>query len=161
MGLGATRRAPEYPLRSRSWVFVAMGGRRYTSPPPAARKEFKNVNPTRFVAALLAFSVFSVAGCKCGPGTVTNKPDYVANPTALAFTACPTKDEQGHVVDGGVFPDEQKLTVQNQGKAMGTFDAVLSGPAAAQFKLDPMRTPMAVGANDSVVLPIQFSPVAK
>ena len=74
------------------------------------------MNPIRLIVAILAFAA---VGCRCGPTTTTNKTDYDAMPTALSFSACPTKDETGMTVKD-VFPDEQKVTIKNEGKAGGT-----------------------------------------
>ena len=115
------------------------------------------MNLNRLAVAMLA--LVSAAGCRNdGPGT--NKPDYVPMPAALAFSACPTKDEMNRDV-ADVFPDEQKVTIDNVGKAPGTFTATLSGADAARFKLDPMRTPAGIAAGAMAELPVQFSPDKK
>ena len=67
---------------------------------------------------VVAALCLSVVGCKCGPSTGTNVPDYVANPVALNFEACPTKDETGKDAKG-VFPDEKKVIITNQSKGTG------------------------------------------
>src|SRR5438067_11182155 len=87
----------------------------------------ENVNPIRLSLAILAFAA---AGCRCDGGTMKLKPDYLAMPTAVNFSACPTKDELNMPV-ADVFPNEQTVTVSNKGKAGGTFAAVLSGADAA------------------------------
>ncbi|MBK7865141.1 MAG: choice-of-anchor D domain-containing protein [Archangiaceae bacterium] len=111
--------------------------------------------------ALLAFAVaLSAGGCRCQPPIETNHPDLSANPTAVSFSACPTKDENNMTVTD-VFPDEQKISITNGGKAGATLTATLSGADMAQFKLDSTRTPAEIGAGDSVDLPIQFSPAKK
>ncbi len=115
------------------------------------------MNANRLLLAVLALT----AACSCrNNDTGQNKPDYVATPAQLDFSACPTKDEMGgNVTD--VFPDERKVTIDNLGKAPGTFSATLSGTDAAQFKLDAMRTPENIAAGGKAELPVQFSPAKK
>ncbi len=112
------------------------------------------MNFHRFAFAALAIAA---TGCKCGPGTTNSKPDYVAMPSALQFSACPTKDEN-NVAVADVFPDEKKVNVENRGKAPGGFVATFSGTDAARFKLDPKRTPTDISAGGEAELPVQFSP---
>jgi len=120
------------------------------------------VNFARFaIAVRLAFGVLALAaaGCKCGTGTTNSKPDYVALPTALQFSACPTKDENNQpVADGGVVADEKKVTIENRGNAPGDFVATFSGADMARFFLDPDRTPTEITAGGTVELPVKFSP---
>jgi hypothetical protein len=123
-------------------------------------KEVNNVNANRLVVSAAAVLSLSVAGCRCGGGTVNDKPDFIAMPTAMSFSACPSQDETGMTVKD-VFPDEQKVTIQNNGKAPGSLSATLSGADAARFTLDPNRTPMSIAAGDTIDLPVQFSPLKK
>ncbi len=113
--------------------------------------------------ALIAFTVLaSTAGCRCGTtGTGTLSPDYNANPKALSFEACPNKDEAGAPVKD-VYPDEQKFTLSNQGKASGTVVISFSGPDATAFSLVEGKIPTGLGPNpDSVEIPVRFSPSKK
>lgn len=116
-----------------------------------------NVNLNRLAVPVL---VLAAAACCRGSGPDNNKADYVAMPAALSFSACPTKDEMNRDV-ADVFPAEQKVTIDNLGKAPGTFSATLGGTDAARFKLDPARTPANIAASGRAELPVQFSPVKK
>lgn len=114
---------------------------------------------------VVAALCLSVVGCKCGPSTGTNVPDYVANPVALNFEACPTKDETGKDVKG-VFPDEKKVTITNQSKGTGGLKLTFTGDGAASFTTDLKKAtpadPMGLsGVGDKVELPIYFSPTKK
>ncbi|MBL8952467.1 MAG: choice-of-anchor D domain-containing protein [Myxococcaceae bacterium] len=84
------------------------------------------------------------------------RPDYVAMPTALDFSACPTKDELGNIVDGGVFPDQKTVVISNRSNSPGTFVPTFSGTGADRFSLASM--PMGVGSNEDIEVPVQFSP---
>ncbi|MFO0596956.1 MAG: choice-of-anchor D domain-containing protein [Myxococcaceae bacterium] len=102
-----------------------------------------------------------VSGCKCGPTISGTKPDIVATPTALSFSACPTKDESGNTVKD-VFPDFKKLNISNQGKVSTPLKFTLSGMGAASFALGgDGGVPADIGSLGMVELPISFSPSAK
>jgi hypothetical protein len=106
-------------------------------------------------AALLA----TVSGCRCGPTVTKNVPQYVVTPKALNFEACPTKDEQGKTVSD-VFPDEQKFSLNNQGKAGGGLKLTITGDGKDVFAA---KTPVAtsVDALATIDLPILFTPTKK
>lgn len=109
---------------------------------------------------ILALAATATA-CRCGPPTNTgNPPDYVPDPKAVQFEACPTKDEAGKAV-ADVFPDEKKVKVKNVGSSPGGFKATFSGDDAAAFTLDAMRTPMGIEPSVEVEVPIRFAPTKK
>jgi len=113
------------------------------------------------VAALLV----SVSGCRCGPPPTTNNPpDYVANPVALNFEACPTKDETGKTV-ADVFPDEKKVRIINQSKSGGGLKLTFEGEGAAVFATDlataDPANPTGIGSLSEITVPLRFAPVKK
>jgi hypothetical protein len=108
--------------------------------------------------AALLFTL-SVSGCRCGVQTNSLKPDYVANPTALSFNACPTKDENGNPV-ADVFADVQKVTITNQGKVGGALNLSFSGTDATLFSVQG-DAGTSLAALDSIDVPIAFSPDKK
>ena len=76
---------------------------------------------------LLTFPLAAVLLFGCKPPDVSGtKPDFVAAPTALSFSACPTKDENGLAVQG-VFPEIKKFTITNQGKVSGDLGLTITG----------------------------------
>jgi hypothetical protein len=113
------------------------------------------------VPIVLSLSILSA--CKPPPPKDV-LPDYVAAPVALAFEACPVKDETGKaVVD--VFPDEKKVTITNQSKGVGGLKMTFEGDGAAAFatdlkRADPMN-PEGLGSLSEVIVPVMFTPVKK
>ncbi len=107
----------------------------------------------------VALAVAAVSGCRCDPNTSALRPEYVANPTALAFEACPTKDETGRPVTD-VFPDTQKVTISNRGKIGAGLKLSFTGLDTGAFKLGG-TPPTALGALEEIELPVQFSPDKK
>ncbi len=105
-------------------------------------------------------AVLTILGCNCRDmqpaGTV---PDFVPNPTALSFSACPTRDENNRVVSD-VFPDTKKLTISNQGRVDGELALSLSGAGASSFTLGS-GLPTSIVRLGDVEIPISFSPTAK
>ncbi len=113
---------------------------------------------------VVATLCLSVSGCKCGKQIVVTPPDYVPNPVALNFEACPTKDETGKpVVD--VFPDEKMLKIANQSKSGGGLKLTFVGDGAAVFSTDLKRAdpmdPTGIGSLSNLSLPILFTPTKK
>ncbi len=109
----------------------------------------------------IAFLLVAAAGCRCGPGgTGSLKPDFDPTPKGLSFEACPTKDESGNPVKD-VFPDEEKLTVNNLGKASGRLQLTFSGPGKDLFSIDPTRTPTELGPTSQAEVAVRFAPVAR
>ncbi|MCC6336979.1 MAG: choice-of-anchor D domain-containing protein [Myxococcales bacterium] len=108
----------------------------------------------------LGVAAASVLGCKCGPTQTTDGvPDYRPSPAALSFEACPTKDETGGTVMD-VFPDKQKVTIENVAKASGGLALSITGTDATAFSV--VGTPPAtVGSLSSVEVEVQFSPAKK
>ena len=101
-----------------------------------------------------------IFGCNCKPsGPQGTVPDFVGTPTALSFSACPTRDENNMPV-AGVFPDLKKLTINNQGKVSGDLGLSLSGAGAAAFTLGA-NLPASIDRLSSVEIPISFSPTAR
>ncbi len=112
------------------------------------------------IRLLILAAVFAtVAGCKCGPPITKNSPAYVALPKALNFEACPTKEADGGTVLD-VFPDEQKVSIRNDGKAGGGLKLTFTGEGAAVFSAKA-PVPTAVNALETIDLPLLFSPVKK
>ncbi len=114
-------------------------------------------NLTLLMSGVLAITV---GGCKCkpsGPSGIT--PDFVPTPTALSFSACPTKAENGMAV-ADVFPDLRKLKITNQGKVAGNLGLTITGPGAESFKLGT-GLPTSIDKLGEVEIPISFSPTAK
>ncbi|MGV3621480.1 MAG: choice-of-anchor D domain-containing protein [Archangium sp.] len=109
----------------------------------------------------LLVGVFAVviAGCECRPpGPSVQKPDIIANPTAISFSACPTKDETGGAV-ADVFPDIKKLKLNNQGVATDlTFS--FAGAGKDLFSIDG-TAPTAIDRLGELELPLKFSPTAR
>ena len=111
-------------------------------------------NLTFPLAAIIIF------GCNCKPsGPQGTVPDFVPTPTALSFSACPTRDENNRVVPG-VFPELKKLTIANQGKVSGELGLSLSGPGASAFTLGS-GLPTSIDKLSNVEIPISFSPQVK
>ncbi len=111
-------------------------------------------NLTFPLAAIIIF------GCNCKPsGPQGTVPDFVPRPTALSFSACPTKDENNMNVQG-VFPDLKKLVISNQGKVSGELGLSLSGAGAAAFTLGS-SLPTSIDLLSEVEIPISFSPTGK
>jgi hypothetical protein len=108
---------------------------------------------------LSLLSLVSVSGCRCGTQTSGLKPDYVATPTALSFSACPTKDENGNPV-ADVFADVQKVTLTNQGKVAGALNLSITGTDATLFSVQGDAGTSLAGLS-SIDLPIAFSPDKK
>lgn len=105
----------------------------------------------------VALVVLNLA-CK-GNGTSSILPDYLATPTAAAFNACPTKDENNQTVPD-VFPDVQKITVENRSKTGGALKLSIAGTDAKYFTIGT-SVPTSVGALGSVEIPVSFSPDKK
>lgn len=108
-------------------------------------------------------AAIAITGCtRCGPGTQANKPDIVATPTAISFSACPTKDESGNVVRD-VFPDRKVLKLNNQGKVSTGLAFTISGAGASAFSLgsEDGGVPTDIGSLGETELGIAFSPSAK
>ncbi|MDP2270959.1 MAG: choice-of-anchor D domain-containing protein [Archangium sp.] len=105
-------------------------------------------------------AVLTLLGCNCRDmqpaGTV---PDFVPTPTALSFSACPTRDENNLAV-AGVFPDTKKLSITNQGRVDGELALTLSGAGASSFTLGS-GLPTSIARLGDVEIPISFSPTAK
>ncbi len=87
------------------------------------------------------------------------KPDFVPNPTALSFSACPTRDENNAVVND-VFPELKKFTITNQGKVSSDLSLSISGAGASAFTLGA-GLPTSIGSLSEVEIPISFSPTVK
>jgi hypothetical protein len=119
------------------------------------------ISSLRLASASLLLAL-SIAGCRCGTGTNTARPDIVATPTAISFSACPTKNETGGPVRD-VFPDIKKLKLTNQGKVSTPLTFALSGMGASSFRLgaDDAGVPMDIGSLGELEFPIAFSPSAK
>ncbi len=102
----------------------------------------------------------TAAGCTCkGNGTGGATPDFVPTPTAITFSACPTRSENGAVVPD-VFPDFKKLRINNQGKVSGALALSITGAGAEFFKLDA-GVPTSIDRLSEVEIPISFSPTAR
>ena len=101
--------------------------------------------------------LIGTVGCK-DKGTSALQPDYRPMPSALSFSACPTKDEtHGNVAVADVFPDTQKVTIANSAKAGGGLKLTISGQDASAFSL-VTPTPAAIGPSASADVSIAFSP---
>lgn len=101
----------------------------------------------------------SFGACRCEPpGTGKGTPDYVAQPKALSFEACPTLDSTGKPV-AEVFPDEQRFLLTNVGKVGGPVNFTFSGGEDA-FGLVDGKYPsyLAEGADAGVT--VKFAPKA-
>lgn len=111
--------------------------------------------------ALLVLSL-AAPGCRCGPPpTGAVKPEFDPDPRALSFEACPTRDEDGKPV-ADVFPDEQKLTLRNLGKASGAVQISFTGPGKDSFSLHPEKKPPAeLGPTAETEVVVRFSPAAR
>ena len=86
-------------------------------------------------------------------------PDFVPTPTALSFSACPTRDENNMVVRD-VFPDLKKLKITNQGKVGSDLGLTLTGAGASFFTLGT-GLPTSIDRLAEVEIPISFSPNAQ
>ncbi len=114
---------------------------------------------TPFLLALAAL-VLSSSACNCGkPPPNKLKPDYLPDPMALSFDACPTKDEQGNTVPD-VFPDVKTLTINNRGVVSGGLKLTLSGTDAAAFSTDQMMVTSIAGSSSATVK-VAFAPLKK
>jgi hypothetical protein len=110
---------------------------------------------------VLVLSLLVVAGCKCDPqGTNKNKPDFDPTPKALSFEACPTQDEGGIAVKD-VFPDEQKVSLINLGKASGQVLISFSGTNPEAFSVPDGGAPTDLGAGESTEFPVRFAPTRR
>lgn len=112
------------------------------------------------LASLLPGAIaITLLGCNCRPsGPSSTTPDFVATPTAITFSACPTKDELGRPVPD-VFPDVKKLLINNQGRVSGDLGMSLSGPGAEFFTIG--TAPASIDRLSEVEVPLSFSPTAK
>ncbi len=112
-----------------------------------------------FLLALAAL-MLSNAACNCGKQQHnTLHPDYLPDPMALSFDACPVKDEMGNPVKD-VFPDVKTLTINNRGVVAGGLKLTLSGTDAAAFSTDAMMA-TGVQASSSIQVKVAFAPVKK
>lgn len=100
----------------------------------------------------------TTAACTNG-GTEDVVPDYLPTPAALSFEACPTKDEGGQAVQD-VYPDTQKVLIENRARIAGGLKLSLTGADAAAFKLAD-NLPTTIERLGSVEVPIAFSPAKK
>jgi hypothetical protein len=101
--------------------------------------------------------VLFVVGCRSEKGTEKLSTDLEADPKALSFTACPSKDENGGVVSD-VFPDEKVLKLSNRGRTSGKLELSLTGTDASDFALVADKTPKEIGATSDVQIPVRFLP---
>ncbi len=105
-------------------------------------------------------AVLTILGCNCRDmqpaGTV---PDFVPTPTALSFSACPTRDENNAAVRD-VFPDIKKLSISNKGRVDGALALTITGAGAASFTLGS-DLPTSIARLGDVEFPISFSPTVK
>lgn len=106
----------------------------------------------------LSLAAILVIGCK-PPVVAGNAPDFVPTPTAVSFSACPTRDENNMPV-ADVFPELKKITIANIGKVDGELGLSLSGSGAAAFTLGSML-PTSILKQQEVEIPISFSPLIK
>lgn len=107
----------------------------------------------------LPLAAIMILGCNCKPGGPQGTvPEFVPTPTALSFSACPTRDENNMPVTG-VFPEIKKLTIANTGKVSGDLALTLSGAGAAAFTLSDV--PASIDRLAEVQIPISFSPTVK
>ena len=108
----------------------------------------------------LVLAAITILGCNCKPTNVGGTlPDFVPTPTALSFSACPTRDENNMAVRD-VFPDIKKLTINNQGKVGSDLGLTISGAGASAFTLGT-GLPTSIDRLSSVEIPISFSPSAQ
>ncbi|HEY0879956.1 MAG TPA: choice-of-anchor D domain-containing protein, partial [Archangium sp.] len=114
----------------------------------------RKIIPTLLTAAL----VFSCESCRMG-GPQGTTPDFVPTPTAISFSACPTRDESGAAVQD-VFPDLKKLSILNQGTVSGELALSISGAGASSFTLGS-GLPTDIARQSTVEIPISFSPTAR
>lgn len=109
---------------------------------------------------MLSALTLSLAGASCKPPSAGNtKPDFVPQPGALTFNACPTLDEQGNPVSD-VYPDIKKVTIRNDGKVRADLGLSFTGANADQFSIDGTAASEIAGL-DSTEISIKFSPKAK
>ena len=110
-----------------------------------------------FAPLLAACLVVASIACK-GAGTSALQPDYRAAPTAISFSACPTKDEtNGNVAVSDVYPDTKKVKISNSAKAGSGLKLSLAGQNPGAFSI-VAPAPTSIGPNDSVDVSIAFSP---
>lgn len=101
-----------------------------------------------------------VLGCDCRPsGPSGTKPDIVANPTAISFSACPNRDETGGAV-ADVFPDIKKLKLTNQGRVSADLSFSFSGAGKDLFSIDG-DAPAGIDSLGELDLPLKFAPTAR
>ncbi|MFT3707550.1 MAG: hypothetical protein QM817_07755 [Archangium sp.] len=112
--------------------------------------------------SFLVAAVALISGCKCQPPITMNKPDIVATPTAISFSACPTRDENGMTVQG-VFPDRKKVKLNNQGKVGTPLSFAISGAGASSFAFgsEDGGFPASIDSLGETELELAFSPSAK
>lgn len=111
---------------------------------------------TLSLAALLV--VLGCDSCKNGGPTGT-VPDLVPTPTALSFSACPTRDENNMPV-ADVFPEVKKLSINNQGRVDSELGLSISGAGAAAFSLTG-TTPTSIARLGTEEISVSFSPTVK
>jgi hypothetical protein len=122
--------------------------------------EFALVKTSRLRLLAAGLALASTLGCRCGPPTTSGTtPDYQASPTAVSFEACPTKDETGQPVPD-VFPDTQKITIENRARASGGLKLSFTGANADAFSV-VQPAPTAIGSLSSVEVQVQFKPTSK
>ncbi|MBL9037220.1 MAG: choice-of-anchor D domain-containing protein [Archangium sp.] len=101
--------------------------------------------------------VASVSGCACKPGpTASLRPEYQADPVAVSFSACPTKDESNMTVRD-VFPDTQKISITNASRTPGGLKLTIGGQDAAAFSVSG-TPPTAIAGSATEEISIAFSP---
>ncbi len=117
---------------------------------------FKLKNRKLMMGAL----AFAIVGSNCTPpAPIATKPELEALPTAISFSACPTKDETGGAVTD-VFPDIKKLTVNNKGRVGTDVTFAFTGAGASAFSIDG-TVPTTIDRLGSLELPLKFSPTAR
>ena len=117
------------------------------------------MNTLRFRLLLCGLAAATTLGCKCGTTTSSSSPDYLPSPAAVSFEACPTKDESNNPV-ADVYPDTQKIVIENLGKGAGGLKLSLTGTDASAFTLvEPL--PTAIDALSRVEVSVAFSPSKK
>jgi hypothetical protein len=126
-----------------------------------AQHPSRSTTPPAWGAALALLGLAAVTACDCQSTNATSlSPGLMANPRALSFSACPTRDENHRLVEG-VAPDRQIFRVQNIGKASAMLSYELRGSGAPRFAIAPETRVESLPSGASAEIAVVFTPLQR